>query len=375
MPELWLNYGAAEVVLDIKVENLNAYDNPRFCKLEDPDLEQVLGSVPLEEARLFALDGSRSVAKVISCFARFTRERGMPNLPVDCLQKDYSGLSKSIDDVALSITKQAPSNIVEKGLNPKTIFISSSRQDPLFGFEGGPTIILRKFLKDKMTKAYNARTSNIPCPGIRTSPLQIALESCQDMTANCVHIISSNDSIESIFFGQITESFEKSINRLQSLACDDYLNIRSMIISADKNSDSHLSLSDSLKYLWNCVHVLKNNGFGILISENKNGLGSDALRRFLEGRLTVDDCYTGTEYIEGIEHLLFINELKEKYQLGILSSLPHYYLNSKFGLHPYSRTHDIITKILEINGKSHKVLVISDPNRAVFRCPTPNMLQ
>ena len=374
MPELWLNYGSAEVVLDIRVENLNAHDNSKFNKLEDSDLDLVLGSVPLEESRLFALDGSRSVAKVISIFSKLTKERGSPNITVECLQKDYSILSKRTNDISLHISKQTPSNIIEKGHDSKTIFLSSSRYDPIFGFAGVPTTIIRMF-KDKMTEAYNAKTSNVPCPGIRTSPLKIAFESCKNMTANSIHIISSNDSIESIFFGQIAESFEKSINRLQSLACDDYPPIRSMIISADKNSDSHLSLSDSLKYLWNCVHILKNNGFGVLISENKNGLGAEALRRFAEGRLKMEDSYTATEYIEGIENLLFINELKEKYQLGILSSLPHYYLNSKFGLHAYSRTRDIMTRILEINGKSHKVFVISDPNRALFTFPASSILQ
>lgn len=374
MPELWLNYGSAEVVLDIRVENLNAHDNSKFNKLEDSDLDLALGSVPLEESRLFALDGSRSVAKVISIFSKLTKERGSPNIIVECLQKDYSILSKRTNDVSLHISKQTPSNIIEKGHDSKTIFLSSSRYDPIFGFEGVPTTIIRMF-KDKMTEAYNAKTSNVPCPGIRTPPLKIAFESCKNMTANSIHIISSNDSIESIFFGQIAESFEKSINRLQSLACDDYPPIRSMIISADKNSDSHLSLSDSLKYLWNCVHILKNNGFGVLISENKNGLGAEALRRFAEGRLKMEDSYTAAEYIEGIENLLFINELKEKYQLGILSSLPHYYLNSKFGLHAYFRTRDIMTRILEINGKSHKVFVISDPNRALFTFPASYILQ
>lgn len=122
MPELWLNYGSAEVVLDIRVENLNAHDNSKFNKLEDSDLDLVLGSVPLEESRLFALDGSRSVAKVISIFSKLTKERGSPNITVECLQKDYSILSKRTNDVSLHISKQTPSNIIEKGHDSKTIF-------------------------------------------------------------------------------------------------------------------------------------------------------------------------------------------------------------------------------------------------------------
>ena len=88
-------------------------------------------------------------------------------------------------------------------------------------------------------------------------------------------------------------------------------NTRSMIICADRDTDSYLHLSDSLKNLWNCVHILKDGGSGILFSENRNGLGSVALQRFAEGRLAFEDVYNNDVYVEGMEHLMFINELKK----------------------------------------------------------------
>lgn len=369
MPEIWLNYGAADVVLDIKVENLNAYDNPNFSKLDDLELTKKLESVPLQDSNIFALDSSRSVSKIILSLTSLARQSGINNITVQCLQKDYMSLSRKLDNVTLSVSRQSPSHLVQIGNDHRTVFIATTRADPLFGFEGLPTVILRTFFKDKMTEAYNARTSNLPCPSVKSSPLQVAIETCKDMSANCLHVISSNDSIDSLFYGQIVESFEKSIDRMRSLAQSDYANIRSMIISSDKNFDSYLNLSESLRYLWNCIHVLKNNGLGILLAENRSGLGADALRKFAEGKLTSDYTGNDVEYVDGVEHLLFMDEVKRKYQIGILSSLPHYYLNSKFGLQTFSRTQDILNKIFEVCGRAHKILVISDPNQALFKYP------
>jgi hypothetical protein len=83
--------------------------------------------------------------------------------------------------------------------------------------------------------------------------------------------------------------------------------------------------------------------------------------------MSLEDSSSVSEYIEGLEHLTFISELKEKYHLGVLSSLPHYYLRSRFGFEPFSRSEVILEKLLDINGKNHKILVIPDPNMALFK--------
>jgi len=51
----------------------------------------------------------------------------------------------------------------------------------------------------------------------------------------------------------------------------------------------------------------------------------------------------------------------------VLSSLPHYYLRSRFGFEPFSRSEVILERLLDMNGKNHKTLVIPDPNLALFK--------
>jgi hypothetical protein len=366
MPELWLTYGARDVVLDIKVENLNEFENSRFNNLQDEYLVQKLESISLEDVRIFAAEGSRSVARIISAFLSLAKKNSLTNVLVECFPEDYHLLSKRLGGERLEVVKNTSVEMLERANDPKTVFISTIKLDPVFGFYGMPTRLLRKCSNDKMKEAYNSRITNLPNPGVNSPPLQVALDFCKNMSARSIHVTSSNTSIDSLFAGSLLESFQNGINRIESLCCDDYNNTRSMIICADRDADSYSHLSDSLKSLWNCVHILKNRGFGILLSENRNGLGSVALQRFTEGRLTFEDVYSNDVYVEGMEHLMFINELKEKYQLGILSSLPHYYLSSKFGFQTFSRSHYALAKLLEINGKAHKILVISDPNLALF---------
>ncbi|MEP6575142.1 MAG: hypothetical protein ABJB85_01775 [Nitrososphaerota archaeon] len=367
MPELWLNYGSADVVLDIKVENLNTLDNAKFKKLEEEVIDQQIASIPLENMKILALGKSKSIARIITLLLSHAKKKGISNVLPESLPKDHSSLSKNMEGNSLSISKQTAEYILERGNDSKTLFVSCTRVNPMFGFGGVPTIILREFLRDKMTEAYCSRITNLPSPGTRPAALDIAMDVCKNMNAMCIQVISTMAGIDSLFFGSVSEAFEESMRRMEYLMSDDYRNIHSMIIGADNDSDSHLTLSDSLNYLWNSVHILKNKGYGILIAENRKGLGSDALERLAEGRMSLEDSSSAKEYIEGLEHLTFINELKEKYHLGVLSSLPHYYLRSRFGFEPFSRSEVLLERLLDINGKNQKILVIPDPNLALFK--------
>jgi hypothetical protein len=368
MPELWLTYGERDVVLDIKVENLNEFRNSKFNNIQDQDLAQQIEITSLDNLRIFAAEGSRSVARIISIILNSARKNSISSLPIECFPEDYPLLSKTLEGETLGIVKDTD-ELLNRTNDSKTVFVSTVKADPLFGFRGIPTKLLRKCSNEKMSEAFASRKTNLPNPGLCSPPLQLALDFCKNMCAQSLHVINSNFGIDSLFAGSIVESFRSGMNKIESLGSDGYYNTRSMIICGDRDSDSHLQLSDSLRNLWNCVHVLKNGGFGILLSENKNGLGSVALQRFTEGKLGFEDVYNNDAYLEGLEHLMFMNELREKYRLGILSSLPHYYLDSKFGFQTFSKSRDAVAKLLELNGKTHKILVISDPNLALFNFP------
>jgi hypothetical protein len=101
----------------------------------------------------------------------------------------------------------------------------------------------------------------------------------------------------------------------------------------------------------------------VLLSENLGGLGGRALELLVEGRLDVHNYESNvSEYIEGLEHVMYIKELSQKYDLGIVSTLPQYYLKAKLGIKTYSSVKHVLEDLLTKFGKNHKVMVLSDPD-------------
>ena len=55
-----------------------------------------------------------------------------------------------------------------------TVMISQASYDPLFGFAGAPTALVRALYPEKMAEAFGARRGNVPEPGVQGAPLKVA---------------------------------------------------------------------------------------------------------------------------------------------------------------------------------------------------------
>ncbi|GIS96696.1 MAG: hypothetical protein CM1200mP23_5020 [Nitrososphaerota archaeon] len=82
---------------------------------------------------------------------------------------------------------------------------------------------------------------------------------------------------------------------------------RTMIISTGKES-SNFALGKSLASIWSCSEAIKNDGIALLIAECKHGVNSDAIQQFIDGRLSVSRLKNPSEYISGMEDLLYLTE-------------------------------------------------------------------
>jgi len=62
MPEIWLNYGANEVVLDIKAENLEQKTEIKGTNLSDSEIDSKLESLDISKpTEIVALNASDAV--------------------------------------------------------------------------------------------------------------------------------------------------------------------------------------------------------------------------------------------------------------------------------------------------------------------------
>ena len=126
------------------------------------------------------------------------------------------------------------------------------------------------------------------------------------------------------------------------------------------------TLGKSLSSLWNCYDAIKNDGMAILLGECKNGMGSEAIQQFIEGRLNPDKIRNPAKYIDGMEDLLFLSEIQKKFQVALVSILPELYAK-RLNMISLNSTKQAMDYILKTQGARQKVEVISDGTRLLLR--------
>ena len=370
MPEIWLRYGTTDIVLDIKFENLLKHIFSTFSSLTEEEVKLALSDVVLTNNMLIiALYDSKAVARTISMLIEMTISRGYSGVIVETLPMLVDSLRTNLADGSIIINQINYQSLQERIQKfDSTIFVSQTIYDPLFGFSCTPTLLLRNFMHQQMSEAFNARKDNIPNPGTEGPPLQIALSACQNIHATSIEVVSNSFGIAAVYCGNIAETLHKAIKKLISVSLVELEEIpRSLVVSTSSEIGPHQTLARSLNSLWNSIKVVKDNGSVILLAENLKGIGGGALQMFVEGTLKTDELDKKSFYIDGLEHILFIKELQQKYQLGIVSTLPRYYSKTKLGLNYYTSVKNALGELLIKYGKSHKILVLSDADITLIK--------
>jgi hypothetical protein len=361
MPEIWLRYGTTDVVLDIRFENLANQISAGFPALPVEEIKAAIAGVPLTGNMLIvALSGSKAAGRVVAMLGEETRTKGF-SFAVDVPQRAAGALRASLaGNETISINRIDYQSLQDRmGKFQSTVIVSTVGYDPLFGFAGAPTLLLRDLLPDSMAEAFRSRKNNKPAPGVRGGPLKAAVSAAAGIPATSVELVASGGGISGVHTGGIGGAFEKAISQLQSISTVETDPVKCAIISASGEAGTHSTLAGSLNSLWNSVHAVKEGGSAILVAENREGVGGGALQMFIEGRLKQEQLQT-SPYIDGLEHLLFIEELRQKLELGLVSTLPHYYARTKLGFTTYAGMKDILDKMPEKHGRNFKALVLSD---------------
>jgi hypothetical protein len=384
-------------VLDIKFENLSnqiSSSSAAFSQMTEEQIKSALDSIPITDNMLVvALSPTKAAARVITLISEAAKLKGFgetvsPIASIDVPSKMASGLRSNL--AASSADPQSSPSInridyqsIEERIKKfqSTVFVSHVGFEPLFGFSGAPTTLLRSMFPEKMNEAFYSRKGNLPAPGEQGEPLKIALSTAQDIldstagattTTTAIEIVTTNGTagIGGIHIGPtIQEAFSKAIDQLKSIGTTEADPVRSVVVSAGSDPGTHTTLSNALYSLWNTVHLVRDGGSAVLLAECREGVGGGALQALVEGRIKQEQVQAITattagaaqqNYTDGLEHLLYIQEVKQRCELGLVSSLPRYYAGTKLGFTPYAGAKDAYEKLLARNGKGHKALVISD---------------
>ena len=360
MPEIWLNYGQTEVVLDIKAENLEQKITAEGKTLSDSQIESKLESLDLSKpTEIVVLNTSESVKKTLLTLFTRCEEKSIPKPSILADRKIMNTVKSYIPEGDL-VSEFI--NIEDSSSN--LVFLGEMEFDGLFGYETISTRLLKKFGAEQMQSAFERRKGNLPSPGQDVESFQIAKKFSKKFEILAIELISNSNGICDLAVGHPSSTSSLS-NSFTEYATKDVGKHKMMIISTGKAA-SNYTLSKSLSSLWNCSPAIKDDGFVILLGECKHGIGSDAIQHFIDGRMSIDNLKNPSQYINGLEDLLYFSEMQKKFQIGLLSILPEVY-TKKLDIKSFSGIKQVMDYILKKQGQSQKIEVISDASHIVLR--------
>ena len=360
MPEIWLNYGITDVVLDIKAENLEQKIDSEGKILDDSAINEKLNTLDLSKPmELVVLHNSKSILKIISSLFSLCEQKSKP-FPKILTDKKILNLIKSglpegssineFDDIGIS--------------NSNLVFMGEMEFNGLFGYETISTRLIKKFGQESMLSAYAKRQGNLPTPGQYPESLTEAKKFTDNFEIQGMEIIANSEGIVDFSIGHPSETIA-STKILESNSIKDVGQHKTMVISTGKDA-SNDNLGNSFSSLWNCSNAIKKDGLAILVAECKGGLGSDALQQYIEDRLTIEQLRNPTKYIDGMENLLFLSEIQKNFQIGLVSILPEFYAK-KLNMISMQGIKYSMDYILKTQGPRQKVAVVADGARLLLR--------
>lgn len=356
MPELWLNYGNADIVLDIQAENLHSQIHNSMNITQTSHILEKLNSIDIKEStNLVIFEDTKPILQIVFMLFEICNKNSNPLPKILVPQEIIHSIRNKISQTEI----KKFSNISEGNF----IFINDLHFDGLFGFSTTATNLLKKLgSNNSLLSAYRKRSNNFPMPGKHTIPFKMAQEFTSSFEIVSIEIINNSDVVCDIIIGH-----PSSMSTLSKSLVSTHVNIdkqNALIINYGKANIS--TLGNTLESLWNCSSVIANNGLAILISDCSSGIGSTAIQYFVEKRFNIDSLKDPVEYIAGMENLLFLTELQKKIRIGLVSVLPYFYLN-QLNIIPFQSGNDSLNYILNDKTVGKKITVIFNASRTLLK--------
>lgn len=352
MPEIWLNYGTTDVVVDIRAENLGDELGDRRTAMSSEEVAEKLGvldvSKPME---IVVLNATRAVKEAIVAIFAACESKSAP-FPKILAERPLVEQTESMLPEGATVAEFESSGEIRSRL----AFIGEVGLDGLFGYETVATRLLRRFGGARMHDAYSKRSGNSPCPGEETACMDEARSFASQFEITAIEVVGGGGGIGDIAIGNPSETalaasvLGKAPERMTAPH-------RSVMISAG-NATSNATLSGALHSLWSCARGVSDGGLAVLFAECGNGLGSEALQKFVEGRMTVERTKRPPRYMEGMEDLLYLSEARDRIAIALVSTLPKFY-TTKLGMTSLDSAKLALEYVLS-KGPRQKIAIVPD---------------
>ena len=360
MPEIWLNYGQNEVVLDIQAENLDEriiFEQP---VIDDSKINENLDMLDLSKPTEIVIQNYTPSIQII--LGKIYEKCDIKSFSKPKLLVDKRNLPqiKLYNPDTISINEFEEHELSNSNL----VFLGETQFDGLFGFETVATRLFRKFGSEKMIEAFSHRSGNLPIPGDDSPSMNDAKKFTDGFEVSCIEIAANKKGISALQVGHPSKTSSVAKELVKSTAKFEE-KFRTMIVSTGKDA-SNQTLSSSLNSVWNFYTSIKNQGLIILVAECMAGLGSETFQKLIDGRITPERIKNASKYEEGMENLLFLSEIQKTFKVAVTSILPELYVK-KLGMIHLDGIKKSMDYILKNQGPRQKVQVIEDGARTQLR--------
>lgn len=371
MTEIWVPYGPVEVSFDIKQENLSQVLEPQTTKISLEDFERTADTITEETiAILTGTSGSQKFLDTLLTRNKLVRRILYP--------KNLAGLARRKSQefgiaaeplnlealVDIGTVDTTPSKYPSQIAGSKNLLlIASVHYDPLFGLTSAASELI-SFVPELKEQAFKRSLDELPCQPNKSNASWYCTRLLQ--AAAETHVLEivekSTTGILAMSYGEPEPAHAKILDYwMNNLQIKLPVKSERVIFGCGgQENDKSLTVAFARSFfnvVTNAVIPEKESKV-CMLAECAQGLGSEALLRFVTGRYEPRAKLDPVVYFDGLEVLLSFYRTQKDMQLNILTTLPHYYA-SKFDFNTIRGAREAPTSLIQ-QGSRAKILVIPD---------------
>ncbi len=358
--EIWVPYGDVESLVTLMQENLGETIDPK----PESHLEEV--AVPLAERargaeRVLVCDSKPATLKVVKALVSKLPPEGRR-----FVSPSPKRLEAAVPELKDSVERlrppgepaaegEAPGGRLSQELSSpgRRLAVSTGEPDPLFGFLDAPIALGLAGVSGTRRHAYRKRDGDEPQPLREGSPSYAAAREGVDSVQGLEYatIITRGGEPYSLVEG---DSVKQA--RAHYLVAEVPPAKGVVVGPGGRGYDD--TLSHALRLVLGALKGVRKGGEVVLVAECREGVGSEALQMFLTGRMTESFLKRGA-YVDGLEEISYVTELKDKYSVTLLSSLPELYAGGKLRFRTARGSGEALDKVFSSVGRGAKLNVVT----------------
>ena len=370
-------YGPVEVSFDIKQENLSQILEPQPQKFEQSDLDKSVDIVT--EDTVVLLSGSAGVQRTLDTL--LTRNKMVRRV---LYPKQFGALARrKSQEYGIAAEQLNTESLADIGTVDGTqgkfplqiagskgmLLLTSVHYDPMFGLTSSASDLVSLITESK-EEAFKRSMEELPCSAERSNASAYSQQLLQSAGEAKVLEIAEKSStgILSLAYGEPASAHAKMVEYWKNnLRINVPIKSERVLFGCGGQENDRTLTQAFARSFFNIVlgAVLPDSESKIcMLAECSEGLGSDALLRFVTGRYEPRTKLDAVTYFDGLEVLLSFFKVQGDLQLSILSTLPNYYA-SKFDFKTIRGAREAPSSLVQ-QGSRAKILVVPDGSSSFF---------